>query len=266
MPFTSRLATAADYPIFTRLFPELGVPDPTPTLDHFTTHMLPRVVLLLEADAPIAYGFWQLYGKRAHVVHVVVDREARNRSAGRALIAAMRDHVIEEGASRWYLNVKRDNAAAIRLYERVGFHVALESAAMRIAWGDVSSLHGPKAAAFTPDAARDDAAIAARFAIDVERIGLLRARGCVLAAMRDDAAITAFTAFDPAFPGAYPFRVTRPELARPLLDALKPHARMDRFDFIRITVEGDAPLKQALTAAGAETSFEILQMEALLTP
>jgi GNAT superfamily N-acetyltransferase len=266
MAFTTRIATAADYPSFARLFPELRVDDPLPSAERFDRQMLPRVLLLGEGDETVGYAFWQVYGPTAHVVQIVVDPRARGRGAGRALLDAVRAAVTREACTRWYLNVKRDNVPALRLYERCGFRPELEIWAMRIAWAQVDALPesiGAVACTPMPD---DDAAIAARFGLDRERLPLLRARpGTTLVALREEGSIVAFTAFDPAFPGAYPFRVARTELGRPLLDACRIHADLARFDFVRVAVEGDAALKDALCAVGAEISFALIQMGDAIT-
>lgn len=266
MAFTIRIATAADYPLFARLFPELRVPDPLPDAEQFVRRMLPRVLLLSRDNEAVGYAFWQLYGRTAHLVQVVVDPSARGCGAGRALMDSVRAAALAAGCTRWYLNVKRDNLPALRLYERCGFLIEHETWAMRIGWAQVDALVGDSTAAVMNPQPADDATIATRFDVAAERLALLRARsGTVLVALRDHGGIVAFAAFDPAFPGAYPFRVARTGVARPLLEACRIHADLHRFDFLNLAVEGDARLKDALSAAGAQISFELVQMGASLT-
>lgn len=266
MTFTVRVATPEDHPVFARLFRELGVHDPTPIRDEFVAGMLPRVLVLCEGPETVAYAFWQIYGQTAHVTHLVVDPRVRGRGAGRALLEAVRATVVGAGCTRWYLNVKRENAAAIHLYERCGFRPRFEAWAMRIGWTQTSAL--PRAAGrlavFIPNADDDDdAAIGARFGIDVERIARFRSRpGSMLVALRDGEAIAAFAAFDPVPSRAHIFRVTHPELGGLLLDALRAHALADGPEFIHLPVEDDQELADALRAAGAEVLHEILQMKA----
>jgi hypothetical protein len=62
--------------------------------------------------------------------------------------------------------------------------------------------------------------------------------------------------FDPDLPGAFPFRVARPTLARPLLEACCRLARSD-LDYMQVVVEDDAPLAELLVGAGANVSVEI---------
>ncbi len=60
--------------------------------------------------------------------------------------------------------------------------------------------------------------------------------------------------FDPAFPGAYPFRVKRPSLAGHLLAEMKKRADPNRND-IGIVVENDEALEETLVAAGAKVAL-----------
>jgi len=69
--------------------------------------------------------------------------------------------------------------------------------------------------------------------------------------------------FTRTFPGAATFCAERPELAGALLDACRQYAD-PKFAFIRVTVEGDRALADALVAMGAAVDFEILRMAALL--
>lgn len=258
---TTRLATVEDYAHFTRLFPELRVPDPLPTASDFATLMLPRVLLLCDGDAVIGYSHWQIYGQAAHVVHVVVDPTARNRGAGRALMEATRAAARAAGCTRWMLNVKLDNEPARRLYQRCGLGEAYHSWALRLDWAVVDALPRPGGSAAL--GAIDEAAIAARFDLLPERFELWRRRGATFVALWEDGAPVAFATYDARFAGAYPFRVARPELLRALLEAIRPHAVGDQ---LRLSIEGDAPAKDALLGAGAALVFALAHMTGPLAP
>jgi ribosomal-protein-alanine N-acetyltransferase len=260
-----RPATLADYPAFARLFPELRVPDPCPTEALFEARMLPSTVILEGAPGEEAagYAFWQRYGATAHVVHVVVGSHARRRGAGRALMADLRGRALAARCTRWYLNVKQDNAAAIALYEACGMAIESEAWAMTTAWSVLARLEGgaheASAHALT---AEDDAAIAARLGLDAGRLPVLRQRaGVMLQGLRERGDWVGFAAFDPGFPGVYPLRVTRPALMRPLLEALRPHATQDR---VLLMVEGEPALRDALVTNGAELLFAFFSMGAAL--
>lgn len=268
MELTTRLADAADHASFAKLFVELGVHDPVPGAEQFARHMLPRVIMLCaDGGEAIGYAFWQRYDRTAHLVQLAVAPGARGRGGGRALMDAVRTAAAHAGCTRWYLNVKRDNRSARRLYQRCGLEVEHDSWAMRIAWAQVDALVGDGEAAASTVQPADDDAIAARFCLDRQRLSLLRARSTtVLIALTARSELVGFAAFDSAFPGAYPFRVARPDLARPLFDACRVHADRARFDYLHVTVEDDASLARALAAVGAQTSFELVQMGSSLAP
>ncbi len=245
------------------------MPDPPPDAAELAERMLPRVIAACLGEEVVGYAHWRVYGATAHVVHVVAAPHARRLGVGRALLDATRKAVIAEGCTRWYLNVKRDNAAARRLYEQYGMAVERKLWALQIGWARVDTLaaDGGGAAAYTPGP-DDDAAIAARFELDAGRLASLRARpGTVMLALRDGGelpAYAAFAAFDPGFPGAAVFCAARPGLARPLLDACRAHADLTRFDFVRLVIDRDRALVDALVGAGAELTLELLQMGASL--
>jgi GNAT superfamily N-acetyltransferase len=265
MAFSVRAATAADHPIFARLYPELAVPAPLPTVESFTTHMLPRVCFLEdESGEAMGYSFWDPYGKTAHVLHLVVDRRARGRRLGAALLEDVRRRALAEGCTRWYLNVKQDNRSAIRLYERCGFAIEADGWALKTTWTALGSLPGAgpeglSAHAPLPD---EDAALGAHFDFVPERLARFRARSDrrFLVLRRGDRTV-AFAGFDPGYPGLYPFCADEPDLARPILDALRPHARVDE---VPISVEGDRRLFERLRDHGATLEFATYRMGAAL--
>ncbi|TNF36880.1 MAG: hypothetical protein EP329_04600 [Deltaproteobacteria bacterium] len=107
--------------------------------------------------------------------------------------------------------------------------------------------------------------MAARFGLPLERVTTQRTRvGYVPMALREGDDVVAFATFSPSHPGAYPFCVARPDLARPLLEALRPHADPNRADFLYVTAEGDPALARTLLDAGATVLFELYRMGAPL--
>ena len=68
------------------------------------------------------------------------------------------------------------------------------------------------------------------------------------------------TVFDPAFPGAYPFRAARPELAFALLRAIRPYARPSDLH-VKVVSEGQPAIADALIAAGARVVHDIVHMK-----
>jgi hypothetical protein len=81
-------------------------------------------------------------------------------------------------------------------------------------------------------------------------------RDRVLVQLRDvTCAPVGFASFDPALPGAMPFRVARPQLAGTLLAALAPHAKAD---WIQVVVEDDAAVRAELIGIGSDPKLELL--------
>ena len=257
-----RPARPDDYPVYERLHGELGVPDPVPAADAFAETIVPRMWVACEpAETVVGYVTWRQYGPLAHVMHLVVDPAVRGKRIGEELLHHARDRAKAAGCTRWYLNVKRDNTSALRLYERCGLQLELEAFAMKLAWSNVPRATVHERLVDASDA--EDATIAALFNVPADRIASFRARGSFrLVTLRDRAdAILGFAAFSPSFPGAATFCARRPDLAVPLLEAMRHHAD-PQFDFVRVTIEGDRPLADAILALGGELTFEILRLSA----
>lgn len=257
-----RPARPDDYPVYVRLHGELGVPDPVPTPDAFAETIVPRMWVACEpADTVVGYVTWRQYGPLAHVMHLAVDPVMRGKRIGEQLLLHARAAAKAAGCTRWYLNVKRDNTSALRLYERCGLKLELEAFLFVLAWDRVTRVEVHERLVDGSDV--DDAAIENLFDVPADRIASFRARGSFrLVTLRDDAdAILGFAAFSPSFPGAATFCARRPDLAVPLLEAMRHHAD-PQFDFVRVTIEGDRPLADAIVALGGELSFEILRLSA----
>ncbi len=263
MTFTLRDATAHDYPVFARLSPALGVPDPLLTPEQFATQRLPTVILVEEEGAPIGYAYWRIEGPRAHVANVVVDEAARGRGAGRALMEELRRRVLAAGCSRWSLNVKQDNAPAIHLYATCGFAIEREAWGIDAEWGRLAALPSTRgeALAYAPES-EEDPTLAACVGETVERLRALRGRpGLVLRGLREAGVPVAFAAFDPSYPAVHPLRLARVDLAGRLFEELAAHATGAR---VHVAVDGNAELRDALLACGASVRHAMYLMEASL--
>jgi GNAT superfamily N-acetyltransferase len=261
----SRPAISDDYPHFARLFPELGVDDPLPSLERWDQDLVHRA-LFLEADGvPIAYGLWAILEQIGYVINVVVDPLARRRGAGMALMQAVAARLRHAGCVRWCLNVKVDNTPAIRLYERCGFARTYASIAFVFDWDCLSRLpREDTPVEVRPVDPAEDAALEAAFNQPAGRFAHLRVRPereilrLVDPAHRDEVRV-GVAAFDPSFPGASVFALARPSLAAPLLSAIRRHVPSGHTP-IKLFVEDDASLDAALRAAGATVRFELLHM------
>lgn len=255
-----RRATAEDYAVFRELFRELAVDDPVPTAERFARELAPRILCYERGGEVIGYVSYYTLASVGYVSNLVVAPAARGARIGEALLDAAARELRTLGATeRWHLNVKADNAAAIRLYERVGMQQAYGTTALRLSWASAERLPVDDVATAAPIAPDDDAEIERAFGLLAGRLQFNRSRaGRVLIQLRDaQRAPLGVACFDPAFPGAFPFAVVRPALAGSLLRAIRPHARPDD-PAVDVVIERDAALADALIAAGAELRQRLL--------
>lgn len=260
-PFTVSSASAADYPAFARLFPELVVPDPVPSAERFAESIAPQAILLHDGDAVVGYAWARPRGERLHVVHVITDPAHRRRGVGRALMDTLAERGRAAGFRRWMLNVKPENVAARELYARCGMKVVLEGLSVRLAWADVSRLAPSLGVTTRPLAPADDARFEDALGLTRGDFSVSRALpGRVFVGAEAGGQAVGCVAFDPSFPGASVFRVKAPEHARTLLEAIRPHA-LPEHDCLLVFAEGDPAFEAALLAAGAEVVLRVLRME-----
>jgi ribosomal protein S18 acetylase RimI-like enzyme len=275
-----RPAQPSDHAAFVRLFPELAVEDPVMTAEKFTRELVPTTLIAeavaAENDGPrvVGYAYFQLLKDLAYVRHIVTAPEARETGVGRALMAAIVDRARAADCTTWCLNVKRENTAALGLYEKVGLAPAYSTKALRLTWTNVDAARDAgaeianrmqhtrlTARLIEP---RDDAHVESALSFVSGQLALLRGLGGrVLMGLFDGDDAVAATAFDPTFPGAYPFRAARPDLAFALLRAIRPHARPSD-DHVKVVSEGEPAIADALLAAGATLVHDIVHMKGAL--
>jgi GNAT superfamily N-acetyltransferase len=267
-----RAAVPSDYGDYARLLPELGTDDPIPPRARWEADLLADTLIVervAEGERTTAgYSWTRRFDHAAYVFNVVVAPEQRGRGAGRALMAAIAEHARASGAVRWSLNVKVDNAPAIRLYERFGLARAYRSTALALAWERVLALprDGARCSSHVVEA-HEDAHLEATFSVLAGRLADFRAKERVVLVLVDEAsrAAVGLAVFDPAFPGAFPFTVHRPTLARALFEAMRPHAR-PADTAVKLVVEKDDALTETLVRAGAEVRFAMHHMEGAIPP
>jgi ribosomal protein S18 acetylase RimI-like enzyme len=263
-----REARRADHPSFVRLFPELAVDDPILDEDEFARTLVPTTLLAEAPDgAVLGYVYFQLVKDVAYVRHVVTAPEARRRGVARALLAGVVTRARAAGCASWCLNVKPTNAAAIALYEGLGMTRAHTSRALSLAWRDVDAAPAapPGITSRLVDPPDDARVEAATKLLDGQLATNRALEGRVLMMLEDGAAVAGAAVFHPDFPGAYPFRVARPELALVLLRALRPYAR-PQHDRVNVVSEGQPEVAAALEAAGALVKLDIVHLKGTLPP
>ena len=82
-----------------------------------------RILVATEAGGLVGYALvtWRRGGRTARLYSVAVARESAGRGVGRALLAAVQTHAVEQGCEILRLEVREDNRRAIALYKRLGY-------------------------------------------------------------------------------------------------------------------------------------------------
>jgi predicted GNAT family acetyltransferase len=216
---------------------------------------LPATVLAENHGHLAGWAQFRVFGDTAYVQNLAIAPAHRRQGIGRALMHEVARQARAAGCKAWCLNVNPANLPARQLYEQVGMSARYPSVALRFDWSLVSALPA-EPATVRPLEPREDAMLEARFALlPNELAGARQELGQVLGLTRGVDAL-AVACFDPDLPAAFPFRVARPSLARPLLEACCRFARSD-LDYMQVVVEDDVALAELLVAAGANVSIEI---------
>lgn len=262
---TLRRAFPEDHPDYARLFPELEVPDPIPPLDVWWERQGPQTIVAEARGEVVGYLWFELIGGMLYVRNVVSDPRLRRQGIGRKLLRESMRRGVDAGAVRWCLNVKDDNVAAIRLYESLGLRTEYPTRVLRLGW-DLPLVQGPRTGGLTVNAHIEDAGSVER-ALALLGGSVQRAldQGRVAVTAVRSAEVVGFAAFDPGFPGAYPFVARDLEVAWALLEALSPHRQPFhdgswRESGLQLVVERDEALADALVAQGAQPVFRILHL------
>lgn len=258
-----RAAGAADHALFARFFAELQVPEEAPRLERWLRVMQPTSFFLERSGVAVGYAWYELFGADGYVRHVVADPSARREGVGRALLRELAEIFRAAGCTHWRLNVKSTNTAAIALYRRVGMEVEYPTSVLRLPWSSLASLPRPaktiEARELEPSR---DAAVERAFSLPSGRLATARTpAGARVLALVDHHDPTnpkvGVACFDPAFPGCFPFKVAKPELAHALLAALEPGSPRPP-EWIQLVIEDDTPLAKLLVARGGTELFEVL--------
>ncbi len=265
-----RPASPADYGEFVRLFGQLGIDDPVFSAEKFEQELVPTTLFaeVAEVDgepAPLGYVYFRVLDSITHVVHLVTDAAHRRRGVGAALLRAVAERATAAGCPSWYLNVLPDNEPAKACYRSLGFTESYLSQSLKIAWSAVEAAPVLRASLVArPIDPGEDAAVESALGMVKGQIAHARKMvGRVLVSLHEDGALVGATVFDPSFPGAYPFKVVRAELALPLLRALRPHARPEH-DIINLVAENRSDIADVITAAGGVVRVTTLRMNGAL--
>ena len=83
--------------------------------------LLASFATISAAGQPVGHGMTVIERGLAELGAIILAPEARGRGLGRALVAGLMRFAYEQGAAQAYLQVEHGNAAAIALYESLGF-------------------------------------------------------------------------------------------------------------------------------------------------
>ncbi len=253
-----RPATPADYEAFLRLFEELATGDPLPSRARFEAETMPGATVAEIGGEVVGYAFVEVLSDKGYLRHLAVDPRLRRQGVGRILMRAAMARFLAEGCPRFRLNVKVENDAARCLYESEGMIALYRSAVFRFNFDIVTRLPREAAEAGVVDPS-EDVALEARFSLPAGQLARVRGLpGRVILCARQGGQAAAVACFDPAFPGAFPFRVSEVGLAAPLLDGCRERTAART---MQVVVEADPSLERALEDAGAERKLQLLHYE-----
>lgn len=262
-----RAATEGDYPWLLRFLPQLQTPDPLPSPELFRAQFLPRLHMFdpRPGGDPIGCAILDPLEDTVYVRVIVIDELARGQGAGLSLMRAIATWMRAEGRSRWCLNVKVDNAAAIALYERVGMRRAYESHALALAWDKVDALEVTHEIISSGEILPAmDASVEREWELPAGQLAHWRAMpGQHLRGLFDaDGRCVGLARANPAHPGMFPFRLRRAAHARALIESARP--LFDERKPVGLVIEDDEPLAAMLLAQGAERRMHLQHMRGSL--
>lgn len=252
MPLALRPARDADYDFYVRLMPELAVGDPPAAPEKWKATQLADTLIAERGGVAVGICWWQQLEGNGYVRHLIVAPEARRLGVGRALLEDVAWRLRAAGCTTWRLNVKPDNAPAIALYRALGMSREYRSNSLRVDWPVLERLPATTLQATLVEPA-DDAALEAAFSLPAGQVAHDRRTGRVL--LRVGPPLVGFAAFNPDFPGSFPFRARSSEAARAILEAMRAHSRPGA-TYAGVVVENDDALAATLRAAGAVLRLE----------
>lgn len=251
-----------DYRAFVELFSELGTNDPVLDEARFAKDIAPTGLFAEDPSGNIVgYAFYQIFAGTIYVRNLVTARQARRRGVGSTLMEAIAGFGCSSGCASWRLNVRPENVAAVALYEKLGFRIQYESYALRLAWAlteNCQLVEGIFARRIDPS---DDAALERSMGFLSGQLAATRlnADRVLLLIETPPIGIVGAAIFNPLFPGAYPFHVSRPELAFSLLRALRPYAKVTD-TFVHVVIEDQLEVANFLMSEGATLNMRTVHM------
>ena len=222
----------------------------------FQAYQLQGIWALYDGDLLVGFGVSMLGPDRVHIRRIAVHPDYRSKGLGSRLMAAMIDQAQNAGFERVTLNVRQDNPAAIRLYEKFRFLVFGESVQFIATVGTTTDtdlnvmavpayLQEVQHPSYLDRLARlkESQDPPKRYALVFLRKGLL----------------VGLTLFSPDFPGCRSFEVfTEVKDIQQLVNLLEPFTRPDKRT-IRITTRDQAAIA-LFRDAGVRENYRLFEM------
>jgi len=121
MSVTLRAMTRADLPAV-QAIEQVSHPSPWPMKGLQESLESHCAYVLEESGRLLGFAFVQRILDEAHLLDIAIDPALRGRGHGRELLRRLMDEELAEGVSIWFLEVRVSNAAAISLYQSLGYN------------------------------------------------------------------------------------------------------------------------------------------------
>ncbi len=258
-------ASREHFEVWARLFRELGVDDPLPSVDVWLSTQGPDTFFAEFDGEFVGYGYGQVLGASGYVRNVVVAPTVRGRGLGRAIVLELGRRMAAAGCTSWQLNVKVDNTPAIELYRSVGMQADYRTWVVRIPLDATLALApSPAAVSAREPRAEFDAPLERDFEVAPGLLARHRTRpGARVLVFELEGRPIALAPFDPHFPGCFPFRLRDPRAAADVIARLVELVPAGR-PHLQLVIERDEFAVRTLLAAGARAVFEIQHMSGTL--
>jgi ribosomal protein S18 acetylase RimI-like enzyme len=257
-----RAAVAADYAAFVQLWPEFGAGDPPPGPEQFAVHIAAGTMFAEGAQGVLGYVSTTLWGSLLKIDYLVVAPAARGKSVGVALVEQALWRALRQGGVRdVQLTVMPTNARAIHLYEKLGLVRDYPVLSMRAGADVIARLERSPPLTVAHGSAVDAARVDASLALPEGTVAAGLVYGFSVVSLADKTGIVGTAVFDPLYERLSHFAVSTPSVVRTLLEAVMAERREVGADGpIDFMVEGFAEVQQALLAAGATVTLELVAM------
>ena len=220
-------------------------------------------VVMIHKETKDFIGYYRIgvYGQLGHIYRIGVHPNFRQKGYGSILMEKSMYYLEKAGCNKFFLYVKKDNEAAIKLYKKHDFEIETESwqylipikkltdkprgRCRHVEWGEIQL-------------------ISLRFSLNPYQIQhyFTRENQHVLI-YENMGQQLGFCRFDPTFPGAMPFIIKDPNYFIDFVSILKPFITNNEFKEIKITFDGQENLVNKLNQEKFKINYNLLRMSRL---